>query len=415
MSSLAVETRSPRDAGFTLIEITVVMGLLAVIFAALVQITGQGAEVWRRGERGQELADRALAAGRAARTALESIAGPRPGWRGGEPGTPQLPDARFLLHDAPFGSRSPESAPRDNGSEAAPTVPNRVQVLRSSCLLEPAREEQLLVDAVRAFLERTEGVAVTDELVAEQLAAWPRRGRGELLVLPWPADEAGVFLDLRVGERLADPELRLPSELGVAEIASVEDLALAPALVLASTRVVASGLLHFGIECWSQRTQSWTDALGRGGETRWDSARAGLLARPADAGAADAGFALDLSEASRLDPRDDVWPRWLRVTIVVAGAREVPPEGYLADPLSAEDQQLRVTRADDLPDAADQPWLKVDGEWVRFASRDGELVTGLRRAQRGTQAVDHARGAAVRVGREIVLQVPLRAGRDTDD
>jgi len=372
------------ERGFTLIEVTVVMGLLAILLSALVQITGQGAELWRRGESGQDLADRGLAAARVARDAIERVAGPRPGWRG-EDGQARLPDARFVLHGG--------------------------NVLRSTVVLAPDREDELLATAVAAFLARTEGIQVPDEMLQEQIAAWPRRGRGEVIVLPWPADASGVFLDLRVGERLADPELQAPGERGVVELATAEELVLDPEFVLANTRVVASGLLHFGVECWSQRTASWANASGQGSESSWDSARAGLLV-PVGEGAP--GFALDIGPESLVDPRDDVWPRWLRVTLVVSRGRDVPPEAYLAQPLLQNDQHLVVTRADELPGTGESEWLKVDTEWVRFGDIAGENVGGLRRGGRGTTAKDHARGAAVRVGREVVLHLPLGAGREAD-
>ena len=324
-----------------------------------------------------------------------------------------LPDARLLLHPVALGLRAADPETQGNG---APAIPGggaaTVQALRSTIQLAPDREEALLATAVRAFLERTEGPGLDEESVQAQLAAWPRRGRGEVLLLPWPIDRTGVFLELRIGEQLIDPELREPGDLALPAIASLEELALDRDRVLATTRSIATGLLHFELEFWSQRSAAWNNLSGQGAETRWDSARAGLLHGESETAP---GFALDLDSASLGDPRDDVWPRWARLTLVVARNQATAPESYLAQPLSAMDTELVVTRPEDLPDLQETPWLKVDAEWVRCSELVGARATGLRRGGRGTTARDHARGAAVRAGREVVLYVPLAVGRDSDD
>ena len=400
---MSAHTRQDQR-GFTLIEVLVVTGLLGLLLGALVELTSRSAELFDRGTRGQDRADEALSAARRLREQFGDLAGPRPGWRG-----EGLPDARLLVHPAPLGLRG-TLPPTDANSPqiAAP----RLQVLRSTVQLDAAQEEALLRVAVPAFLERTEGQGLDPEVVEETIASWPRRGRGELLMLPWPTDDRGVFMELRVGERLADPELREPGELGLVDIATVEDLELERDLVLQTTRPVLRGLLHFEVEFWSQRTTAWTGGGSQGTQVSWDSARAGLLSSGTDL---PTDFALDLGEASLLDARDDVWPRWARITLVVSSGPGAVPPSYLSQPLAATDTEFRVSRPDDLPDAGENPWLKIDNEWIHFGDVNGSNVLNVRRGVRGTTARSHARGTPVREGRMVVLVIPLRCGKDGDD
>ncbi|MFO1051613.1 MAG: prepilin-type N-terminal cleavage/methylation domain-containing protein [Planctomycetota bacterium] len=403
MSSLRNDIAA-RDGGFTLIEILVVSGLLAVLLGALVELTSRGAELFDRGTRGQELADEATVAMRRVRESLDALAGPFPGWRGSD-----LPEARLIVSEAPLGLR--DTLPGAGEAAAAHPAP-RLQVLRSTVQLEPRHEEALLKTAVADFVERTQGPGVAEEIVAQHLAQWPRRGRGELLLLPWPSDSSGVFMELRVGERLADPELRPEGKLAITDIATVEELALDPKEVVATTHAVLGGLLHFEMEFWSQRTQSWNASGTRGGSVAWDSARAGLFV--VEQGR-DPLFALDRDPSSLGDARDDVWPRFVRVTMVVSSGASTSPEAYLVGALGASDTELRVSRDDELPDPAENPWLKVGAEWVKFGEVSGRRVGGLVRGGRGTLPAEHKSGDPVRIGRQVVTVIPLRCGRDSDD
>lgn len=385
-------TKAVRDEqGFTLLELVVAMGLLTGFLLMLVRLLGTGVGLFEEGERGQELLDRAQAATRAARDSLRDTCGPRlVGRPDGEP------DARLLVYTTPFGA---------GGA--------RMQVLRSTVRLPAAREEQLLYEAFVA-IAKAQGAddRESEEIARERLATWPRSGRGEMLLLPWPADSEGVFWELRRSERPAEPLLMPSDELALVELAAPEDLALDPQRVLATTRVLATGLLHFEIRLWSQRTRSWDVVGSSGAEVTWDSARAGLLTgekqTPED-------FGLDIGPWSLRDPRDDVWPRWVRLTVVVARSQTATPESYLAQPVAANETSIRVTRPEELPDPLENPFVKIGPEWVRFSGVTGSSLTGVRRGQRGTTARQHDAGTPVRAGRMVVVDVPLAHGRDADE
>ncbi|MBK8978076.1 MAG: prepilin-type N-terminal cleavage/methylation domain-containing protein [Planctomycetes bacterium] len=396
-----------REGGFTLLELVIAMGLLAAFLTMLVQLVGGGASLFDSGERGQELADRALTASRAAEGALQSTAGPRVDALAGEAAV----DARLIVHRVVAGVATPVGPP-----------PPRLPVLRSTARLAPADEERLLEGALRELVADElrldvsrvgpdgdpDAIARLDEL----RAAWPLRGRGELLMAAWPVDDTGVYLALHVGERLADADLLAEGERRLVDYADLDDLALDAGTLRARTRVVATGLLHFDLELWSQFTTDWDAGSGQGPLQVWDSARAGLLGESDDRRDA---FLLDVGPQSLRDPRDDVWPRWIRVTIVVAGPPDAAPEAYLAQSLSTDAQRMVVTTVERLPPPTETRFLKVGAEWVRYANEAGTTLDGLRRGERGTTALDHPAGTPVRAGRTVQLCVPIPHGRDADD
>ncbi|MGA0060790.1 MAG: PulJ/GspJ family protein, partial [Planctomycetota bacterium] len=88
-----------RDAGFTLLELVVAMGLLSGFLLMLVRLLTTGADLFDEGERGQELLDRSASAVRVAQRALHDTCGPRLLGR---------PDgraaARLLGHTLPTGA-----------------------------------------------------------------------------------------------------------------------------------------------------------------------------------------------------------------------------------------------------------------------------------------------------------------------
>ena len=120
-------TRNIRgEGGFTLLEVTVVLGLLASFVLFLTQILASSVELLDEGETGQELADLGHAAGDATVAAMEDMVGPR--WVRFERAQP---DARLVVQWVPLGlSKFPTAT--------------RVQVMRASVRLTPTAETALL-------------------------------------------------------------------------------------------------------------------------------------------------------------------------------------------------------------------------------------------------------------------------------
>ena len=112
---------SAAQRGFTILELTVAMGLLSVFMMFLIQIMLTTTEVFHDGQQMQELASRGLAARRPAEEALRAMTGPTFEGR-------DLPsDARLLVQWAPLG--------------LDPTAARgHVQVLRATVRLSEAQE-----------------------------------------------------------------------------------------------------------------------------------------------------------------------------------------------------------------------------------------------------------------------------------
>ncbi|MCA8942038.1 MAG: type II secretion system protein, partial [Planctomycetes bacterium] len=174
-----MSTQRDRQAGFTLIEIVVVMGLLASFVLMLVQLTGSGVDMFTKGQRGQDLADRAMLASHAIEDELGRMVGPvRTDFE------PHTPDARLIVNYVNRGFA------RD-GEEH-----DRIQMLRATVGLTEAEETELLVGPIReAILEELGDVdeAALEKMLEAELAGRPRFGRGDLLLLPWPIGDDGVF------------------------------------------------------------------------------------------------------------------------------------------------------------------------------------------------------------------------------
>ena len=95
--------RVVANAGFTLIELLVAMGLLSAFLVMLVQLLGTSASLFDRGERGQELADRALTAQRAVTHAITQVVGPRTESNAGEERAAGERGGGRAGHEAPHG------------------------------------------------------------------------------------------------------------------------------------------------------------------------------------------------------------------------------------------------------------------------------------------------------------------------
>jgi len=227
--------------------------------------------------------------------------------------------------------------------------------------------------------------------------------------VPWPAgDPDGAFLELRRGLWLPGQNIELDRRRQV-PLFAIEDVARLPAeLVVADTEPLVAGLLHVEFSFWSQYTRSFDSRSPEDGpEWVWDSARAGLLTAGDDP---RRQFSLDLGPESLDDTTDDVFPRMVRATLVVARHGRVARLAASLAP-SATELQLLTTRP--LPDLETTEYLKVGGEWVRHGGVRGNVLRGLTRGVRGTVARAHARGTAVRAGKKIVVLVPVLYGRDS--
>lgn len=384
-------TRAPqRSAGFTLLELVVVMGLLAGFCVMLVQLLASGVRMFEEGEEGQALADRSGDAARLVREQLADLLGPLSNE------APGVPESRMLVQPVPAGWDRP------GGSQ------DRVQILRGLVRID--------AEAERALVQRQLGaeLGTMDRQLAEELSGIPQGGRARLWLLPWPAgDPDGALMQLRRGLFLPGE----PVEVGSRQIEPMQVVdpsrELTAEQVEALTEPLVDGLLYVGFEMWSQNTERWGGVDGGGGAERvWDSARAGWLTDPDVPGE---GFSLDVGPSSLADPLDDVYPRWMRVTLVVGEGAQGAAAGILAEELPVGEARLRLLNPDRFPSGQAGGFVKVGPEWMSYARLQGSHLTGLRRGQRGTAASMHGAGTAVRVGRTIVFTVRLHHGMERFD
>ena len=181
-------------------------------------------------------------------------------------------------------------------------------------------------------------------------------------------------------------------------------------------RPILSGVLHFGVQFWSRRTETWDERVTppKGPLHTWDSTR-GIMPRLQRGGGHD-GFNLAQGAESLDDPTDDTFPRRIRVTLVVEEVAKKVNVGTLAEGVDKSAKYIRVEDARFIP-AIDQKrrFVKIGAEWIEFSgvdSRDGTLQ-GCVRGARGTVARAHSAGAPVHHGRTVVREFRLATFRDT--
>ena len=388
-----------RSAGFTLIELLVVMGLLSGFLVMLVQLVNSGVRMFREGELGQALADRASQAQRVLADELAAIRGTTIGR------DRDVVDDRLVVQVLPIGL---PSKPDKTIARAA--------VLRASVQLSVERELALIDVGIAARLLAADpnlAEAELDKKVAELRRHEPLRGLGQLLLLPWrQAGDDEALLELRAGWFLPGQAIPIAQDRFVdpftVPVPGSPDL---PTLALrAVTMPVLQDLLHFEVLLWGQTTKSWTATAGSSGGpfACWDSARGGWLVSAASGGE----FALDRGPESGNDPRDDVHPHAILVRCTVAPAAGGPPEGLLLHTLDADETTLHLYDGEAFPGRDSGGYVKLGTEWIGYAERDGDKLIGLRRGQRGTVAQEHAASARVHVGRMVEFVVPLAHAKD---
>ncbi len=380
------------ESGFTLIEIVVVMGLLSSFMLMLVQLMGSGVDMFTTGQRGQDLADRGQLVKHATLDCFERMVGPRRTVM-----VEQDPDVRMLV------SWENQGFLQDDGAHT------RQQVVRATVGLTELEEIDLLTEVFRPIAEEETpgGEEEVARAVQQMIADAPRKGRADMLLFAWPQDPKGVFLELRHALFTNFDEIQIMDvrAFGTEEFPRV--------LVPEISEVLASNLLHVEFEFWSRETTGWGREAGRGGpEWVWDSARAGRLLDEGSRLPRRESFGLDLGAGSLRDLRDDTYPRWARITLVASRGPNEPPEAFLSSELASDGRTLDLTRADKLPKLEDSRFLKIGTEWVEYGDIRGRTLTGLKRAQRGTQVKTHGVGTAVRAGRQIVVYHRFPHGRD---
>ncbi|MBL8725779.1 MAG: hypothetical protein JNK49_17175 [Planctomycetes bacterium] len=384
---------APATAGFTLLELTVVMGILSGFLVMLVQLVDAGLTLFGEGEASQALADRAARAEQVLGRELQAL-------RGGC--AEDVVDDRLLVQYLPIGLPA--------RPEPQATF---VQVLRGAVHLTADRELPLRELQLRLRLQQESPNLTPEDLdreVAKAMHTEPLAGLGTVLLVPWRQEgEDEGLLELRaawflprqtvpVGDRDVDP-MAVP----------VPGQELLPGTaVYQYTAPILQDLLHVEFRFWSQRTRQWSASGAAGPEMVWDSARGGVLVDAQNGGV----FELDRGEASLQQAHDDIHPHAILVRCVVAEPAGRPAEGLLAATLERDGQSLTLVLGERFPGSTEGGWAKVGREWLRYEGRSGDTLFGLRRGLRGTRALEHVPGTRVHIGREVEFVIPLAHAKD---
>lgn len=368
-----------RQRGFTLIELVTAIAIFSILAGMLFQMIRNGLDIWSIGE-GQRAS---LEKGS---SVLEEIAA----------------DLRMVRADSPHG---------------APGAPVRM-------VSDYGFFDLNLDDATDSVLQRLRFVRSCPE---ERFDEWIRRagdmpgGKGASsdvshdanLIAAAPGGLAEVaYATVAVSSKTADIGLLTLYRLFRTPIGGegslFEDQLYNEPKALAKAGVPLCGnVLYLGFEFWSRDTRSWEDVPngGTGPLTSWDSTRA-LLLEPDDS---FNSFALARSAASLEETGDDVFPRRVRITLVLERDQDEAAVMTLTRAVTTSATSLIVDTLKPLP--ARKParaFVKVEGEWVEWNSKDGHEIK-VTRGVRSTGPVPHAIGAKVHVGKTFqkIVEIPV--------
>ncbi|MBI1852649.1 MAG: prepilin-type N-terminal cleavage/methylation domain-containing protein [Planctomycetes bacterium] len=165
------------------------------------------------------------------------------------------------------------------------------------------------------------------------------------------------------------------------------------------THALASGVLYFGVDLMADAGTDEPELLDE-----WDSSRARLKT-----------FRWHVGPDSLADPRDDLFPRAVRLTVTIEREDAGAAAPKVDATVNAKDRRIPVSTTEDLPGPTDPfPFVKIGDEWVRVAGTDrsGSTLTAAERGARDTTAAPHERGARVHTGQTLIRWVELPCHRE---
>ena len=356
-----------KRTGLTLVELLVAMALLSTLGALMVQLVRNSFTLYEQSDRRGDLYDSGLHVLNILEDDLTALAG--------------APDGRLLL-ETRTGDGEVELLLR--GVRTLPGGEQGHPVLRRA----GARP-----GGTGVFAGEDPGPGVRDAIA-------PPAGLLEFVyaLVQDPDSPVGVFTLYR-GERA--PALA-PGGFFAG------DPTIDGAYIRQNLRPVADGVLFLAVLCLGQHSSGWDEeaALARrasrdGATLVWDSTRGYLEAEQ---------FPLAVGPGSRGDPRDDVFPR--RVRIVAQVARPSDPEARLVRVLPASATQLEVTTTEHLPPVeAEDRLVKLGNEWIALGAMGGGWVKGARGARASGTNFRHPVGTPVYHGRVFRKTLDVPVGR----
>ncbi|MBI4878199.1 MAG: prepilin-type N-terminal cleavage/methylation domain-containing protein [Planctomycetes bacterium] len=371
--------RRPRlTQGFTLIELVTAIAIFGILVGMLSQMIKGALDVWRMGEGGREALERAS-------SLLEFIAA----------------DLRMLRADsAPGAGEAPVRLIADHGfydldlDQAEESVLQRLRFVRSC-------PEERFDSRVRLAGDHPGGTAAVSDT---------EQGGGQAELAPGGLAEI-AYATLALPQVGRDPAPLTLYRLFRAPIGGEGSLFQGrlfddPRRLCGAAVPLADNVLYLGFEFWSRDTLSWKDAPDSAGGrlTVWDSTRALLL----DVEGFNR-FLLGKGAASLEDGSDDVFPRRVRVTLVLERDEDEAATVRLAAAMTSTSNTLRPDTFKPFAGARPpHPFLKVEGEWMEW-SQAAEGDVRVLRGARNTGRRAHAAGARLRFGQTFqrVVELPV--------
>lgn len=404
---------SRRARRFSLLEVLVAMSILVVLGTSLILILRGGVTTWRRSEAKRESYDRAQSILLQLRDDFTNLVGPNESPLKGlgetearlvcerdEQGRVQL----FLVRTLKAEAEHPITGHAGSSIGADATLDQRDDLLE-------ARQSRLRATGG--------GMEVAWVLGPDGLLY---RGIRSPIGPPQSLFDPGAFelaplLPSGIGVPSATPT---PTPTPGAAPRARDPYAPQPALL----RPFGTDVIYFECLFWSQFTNTWEtrspalrDPEGEenpGPLTYWDSTRALLRFE----GANRREYHTFKSPDSLSDPRDDVFPSAVQVTLCFREPLEAGSSTFLAQPLARGDRELvvqdagRLVRNDGVEASEQTGFVLIDDEWIRFRGVAGNRLGIETRGARYSLEADHEAEVEVAAGATFTLVIDIPAWRE---
>ena len=398
-----MRTRTLRTAGFTLMELMLAMALFSLLSVGLVTLLSRATGLLAQGNSGVDTLDKLQLFSETFEKDAATIYAQRDSDSG-------RPDVRFYADFAQsrFDPADDKIAANIQRLFFVRMIPNEATSpltrLAGSQVGAQAKE---YLDQRNDTLESSEGrLRATGGLMEVLYTAVPNSSDDPAVMTLYRAVRAPIGGDksllpiLRATDPSATVERRGP--LHLKEIQAVGEGLL-------------NGVLYFGVKFWGRKTNSWDTSVRppSGASTTWDSSRGILDGTRGPAGFHLAKFASD-GGSSLDDPVDDVFPRRMRVTLVVEELGRNARTGVLAEDISVDDKSLQLLGTAFIPTVEGaKRYIKIGTEWIEFGGNDRGALTNCKRGVRGTVAQPHPADSVVHHGRTLVREIAIPTYRDT--
>ncbi|MHC4821900.1 MAG: PulJ/GspJ family protein [Planctomycetota bacterium] len=399
-----------RSAGFSLVELLIAMAIFSVLGLALIALLRQSTVFLEQGQSGSERYDMLETADRIFQDDLVNLYS--------RPSTPEgEPDVRLYSDFVGWDT---------DADKVMDTETQRLAFVRSirGEVTDPMLRRAGSKPGATGRVDGTD-----DEKERSEFDHRAAGGKQEVMFLLVPGkaeDEPGVGALYRgsrtpIGGRDSylpweplDSRVRGKTRSGIHTLEEAKKAGLRPVL---------NGVLHLSFHFWSRHTRPG-DAelvkngaikddippeLGGGGLSRtWDSTR-GIL----PLGARPDQFFLAKGSESLAYPTDDVFPRRIRVVMVVDRIGIDANTGELTRDLGPDDTTIHVDTTKFAPSIDPvSRFIKIGNEWIQWSDRDGKTFTVEKRGVRGTKRGAHPSGDLVRAGATLVREYDIPAFRE---